>query len=82
MGLGIIIALVLSIMVLAMLFRLVHRIVPLVLNGIFGIIVFWLFNLFGVMNVPLDIWTFLIAAFGGIFGVVIVLALVFLGVPM
>ncbi|VVC00916.1 Uncharacterised protein [uncultured archaeon] len=82
MGWGLIIALFLSVIILFVLFRLLHRIVPLILNGMFGVIVFWLFGLFGVMNVPLDIWTFLIASFGGIFGVAIVLAFTWIGVPL
>ena len=82
MGLGLIIALVLSVFVLAILFHLFKRIMPLLLNGIFGIIVFWLFDFFGVLHVPLDVITFLIAALGGIIGVGIVLAFSFFGVPL
>ena len=82
MGWGLIIALVLSIIILAVLFHLLKRVMPLVLNGIFGVLIFWLFDYFGVMHVPLDIWTFAISAIGGIFGVLIVLALAFFGVPL
>ena len=82
MGWGLIIALILSIVILAVLFKLLKKVMPLILNGAFGLIVFWLLDYFGVMHVPLDIWTFLISAIGGIFGVIIVLALSFLGVPL
>jgi hypothetical protein len=36
----------------------------------------------GIIKVPLDIITFLIAAFGGVLGVIVVLLLAALGVPL
>lgn len=81
-GWGVIIGLVLAIMVLAVLFWVLKKVLPLILNGIIGLVVFWLLNYFGVMSVPLDIWTFLISAIGGVFGIVIVLALRYFGVPL
>lgn len=82
MGWGLIIALFLSILVAAVIFHLIRRIAPLLLHGIIGIAFFWLLSNFGLLRVPIDIVTFLIAAFGGIFGVLIVVALSFLGVPL
>ena len=81
-GWGVILGLALAVLVLVVLFWLLKKIMPLILNGIFGLVVFWLFSYFGVMSVPLDVWTFLISAIGGVFGVIIVLVLNFLHVPL
>ena len=82
MAIGLIIALVLSVIVAAVLFHLLKNIVPLILHGILGLIVFWLLGYFDLLHVPIDIITFLIAAFGGVIGVAIVVVLAFLGVPL
>jgi hypothetical protein len=82
MGWGLILALVLSILAAAVIYHLARKIMPLVYHGVLGFLVFALFNYLGILKVPLDIWTFLIAAIGGVVGVVIVLALSFLGVPL
>jgi inhibitor of the pro-sigma K processing machinery len=82
MGWGLILALVLSILVAAAIFHLLRKAVPLLLHGIAGIAVFWLLSTFGILQVPIDVVTFLIAALGGVLGVLIVLALSFLGVPL
>jgi len=81
-GWGLILALVLSVIVAVVLFWFVKKLLPMVLHGILGIAVFWLLNYFGVLHVPIDIITFLIAAFGGVIGVAIVVALAVLGVPL
>ena len=82
MGWGLILALVLSILVAVVLFHLLRRVLPLIINGFFGIVIFWLLSFFGMLDVPIDIITFLIAAFGGIIGVVIVVVLAAIGVPL
>ena len=82
MGYGLIIALALSVIVCYILFRILKSVVPLVLNGIGGIVIFWLLNYFAIMHVQIDWLTFLIAAIGGVPGVLIVLLLSFLGIPL
>ena len=82
MAIGLIIALVLSIIVAVVLFHVLKNIVPLILHGILGLVVFWLLDYFGILAIPLDWITFLIAAFGGVIGVAIVVVLAFLHVPL
>ncbi len=82
MGWGIIVALFLSFLAFYFLFRMLRSIMPLALHGLIGIAIFWGLNQLGVLKVPIDLATFLIAAFGGVFGVLVVLALSLLGVPL
>ncbi len=82
MGWGLIIALVISVLIAAVTFHLLRKVVPLILHGILGIALFWLLNYLGVLKVPIDIVTFLIAALGGVLGVAIVIVLAFFGVPL
>jgi len=82
MALGLIIALVLSIIIAAVMFHMLKKVVPLILHGILGLALFWLLGYFNLLHVPIDILTFLIAAIGGVLGVAIVVVLVFLGVPL
>jgi len=82
MGWGLILALALSILVAAAMFHLLRRIAPLILHGIMGVAVFWLLSYLGLLHVPIDIVTFLIAALGGILGVLIVIVLYSIGVPL
>lgn len=82
MGWGLIIALVVSVLIAAVAFHLLRKVAPLILHGLLGIAFFWLLNYFGVLSVPIDIVTFLIAALGGVLGVVLVIVLAFLGVPL
>jgi len=82
MGYGLWIALGISILFFYLLYRFVRKIVPLIVHGIFGIVVFWLLNYLGVLRIPIDAVTFLIGAFGGVLGVVIVILLAYFGVPL
>lgn len=82
MGWGIILALAVSILIAALIFHMLRKIAPLVLHGIMGLMVFWLLSVFGILKVPVDIVTFLIAALGGVLGVLLVIALAALGVPL
>ncbi|MEM4554868.1 MAG: pro-sigmaK processing inhibitor BofA family protein [Candidatus Anstonellaceae archaeon] len=82
MSWGLIFALIVSILIAVTLFHILKKILPLVLHGIAGIVVFWLFSFFGIIQVPIDVATFLIAAFGGVLGVLLVLLLSFFGVPL
>ncbi|MEM2137862.1 MAG: pro-sigmaK processing inhibitor BofA family protein [Candidatus Anstonellaceae archaeon] len=82
MGYGLLIALGISILLFYLLYRVVRRIVPLIVHGIFGIAVFWLLNYLGLLRIPIDAITFLIGAFGGTLGVVVVILLAYFGVPL
>ena len=79
---GLFIALVLSVIIFIILFKLLRAIAPLVIHGVMGLIVFWLCNSSGVLSIPIDWITFLIEALGGVAGVVIVIFLAALGVPL
>ncbi|HIH19247.1 TPA: hypothetical protein HA225_04690 [Candidatus Micrarchaeota archaeon] len=82
MGWGLLIALFISFLAFYFLFRMFRRIMPLVLHGILGMAVFWALRETRILVVPIDIVTFLIAAFGGILGVIVVILLAFLGIPL
>ncbi|MFH1094656.1 MAG: sigmaK-factor processing regulatory BofA [Candidatus Micrarchaeota archaeon] len=81
-SLGLFIALGLSIIIALALYWVLRKILPLIINGVLGLTVFWLLSALGLLSVPLDWITFLIAAIGGAVGVVIVLALAALGIPL
>ena len=82
MAWGLILALFLSVLVAALAFHLLKKIAPLILHGLLGIALFWLLSYLGLIAVPINIITFLIAAFGGVFGVLIVVLLAFLRIPL
>lgn len=82
MAWGALLALFLSIIAAVILYHALKKIWPLILNGIFGVIVFWVLSYIGLIKIPIDWLTFAIAAIGGIFGVVIVIILAALGVPL
>ena len=82
MGWGMALALLVSVVIFYFLFSALRRLLPLVLHGLLGMAVFWLCNMYGVLKVPMDVVTFLIAAFGGVLGVAVVLVLSWLGVPL
>ncbi len=82
MAWGIILALIISLIVAAVSFHFLRRLAPIILHGIIGIALFWLLSYLGILHVPIGIATFLIAALGGIPGVIIVLVLSFFGVPL
>jgi len=82
MGWGILLALAISILIAALIFHALRKIAPLILHGVLGLLVFWLLSQFGILKVPIDIVTFLIAALGGVLGVLVVIALAAFGVPL
>jgi len=82
MALGLYIALVLSVLVAWAVFHVTKKLGALIFHAIFGLVVFWLFNYFGILKIPLDFVTLLIAALGGVLGVAMVIALSFFGVPL
>ena len=79
---GLFIALAVSVIVFIILFKMFKSIAPLALHGIMGLIVFWLCNTSGVLNIPIDWLTFLISALGGVVGVLVVIFLSAAGVPL
>ncbi|VVC02110.1 SigmaK-factor processing regulatory protein BofA [uncultured archaeon] len=81
-AIGTIIALAVSVIAAVILFKVLKSLMPLIYNGLIGIAAFWILNLLGITHVSIDIWTFLIAAIGGVFGVAAVIILSVLGVPL
>ena len=82
MGFGLWLALAASVFIAYFLFHFTRKLGTLVFHGIFGMVVFWLFNYFGVLRVPLDFVTFIIAAIGGVLGVGLVVLFSALGIPL
>ena len=82
MGLGLWLALAASVVIAYIIFHLTRRLGALVFHGIFGLVIFWLFNYFGVLRVPLDFVTFIIAAIGGVLGVALVVVFSAIGIPL
>ena len=77
---GEIVGLILAIIVVAVLFKVFRNIVGLIVNAVIGVVILWILNLFLSPPVAINIWSVLISAIGGIAGVIIVLALHFLGI--
>ncbi len=82
MGWGTILALIISVGIAVALFYVLKKVAPLIINGVFGLVVFWLLSYFGILRVPLDFWTFLISALGGAVGVIIVVIFSAIGIPL
>ena len=82
MGVGLWLALAASVFIAYFLFHITRNIGALAFHGIFGLAVFWLFGYFGVLRIPLDFVTFIIAAFGGVIGVALVVLFSALGIPL
>ena len=82
MALGLWLALAASVFIAYFIFHFARKFIVLVFNAIFGLTVFWLLGYFGVIHVPLDFVTLIIAAIGGVLGVALVVALAALGVPL
>jgi inhibitor of the pro-sigma K processing machinery len=75
--------LVLLLLALVILVGLDHSgawLVGLLVNGVIGVIILMLLNYLPQVEVPINIWTFLIAALGGILGVVLLVLLNLAGV--
>lgn len=82
MALGLWLALAASVFIAYFVFHLTRKFGTLLFHGIFGLVLFWLLNYFGVLRVPLDFVTFIIAAFGGVLGVALVVLFSVLGIPL
>ncbi len=52
----------------------------LLINGLVGVVILMLLNYLPQIEVPINIWTFLIAALGGILGVILLVLLNLMGV--
>ena len=82
MALGLWIAMVISIFLAFTLIHLTRKALPMAFHGIFGMAVFFLLNYFAILNVPLDLVTFIISALGGVAGVAIVVGFSAIGIPL
>jgi len=82
MAFGLWLALVASVFIAYFVFHLTRKFGAMLFNGVFGLVVFWLLGYFGVLHVPLDFVTFIIAALGGVVGVALVVAFAALGIPL
>ncbi|MFA6328464.1 MAG: pro-sigmaK processing inhibitor BofA family protein [Candidatus Micrarchaeia archaeon] len=82
MGFGLWLALAASVFIAYFVFHFTRKFGALIFHGVFGMVVFWLFNYFGVLSVPLNFVTFIIAAIGGVLGVALVVLFSALGVPL
>ena len=82
MALGLYLALVASVLIAYFVFHVTRKFGTLIFHGIFGLVVFWLLNYFNVLKIPLDFVTFIIAAFGGVIGVALVVLFTALGIPL
>lgn len=82
MGWGMMFALFLSLIVAVVVYHMFKKIMVLLVHGVMGIAIFWALSALGILKVPIDIVTFLVAAFGGVIGVATVIILSILGVPL
>jgi hypothetical protein len=81
-AIGTLIALAVSVIAAVILYKVLKNLAPLIYNGLIGIAAFWILNILGITHVPIDFWTFLIAAIGGVVGVIVVVVLSMLGIPL
>ncbi|KAF5061818.1 SigmaK-factor processing regulatory protein BofA [anaerobic digester metagenome] len=77
---GEIVGLVLAIIVAVLLYKVLKGATGLLVNAVVGVIVLWLLDLFIAPPVTINLWSVLIAAIGGLPGVLIVIVLHFLGI--
>lgn len=81
-------ALVLVIVLAFILYKVVRSAKDLVINAVVGVILLWLINFLGLMqlagrpDIPINILTVLICAIGGAFGVFLTAVLHLLGIPL
>ena len=77
---GEIVGLVLAIIVAVLLYKVLKGATGLLVNAVVGVVVLWLLDLFISPPVTINLWSILIAAIGGLPGVLIVIVLHFLGI--
>ena len=76
-------SLVLVLLALVIVISIIHPTVwlpGLLVNGLVGIVILMLLNYLPQVEVPINIWTFLIAAIGGLLGVILLVLLNLAGV--
>lgn len=54
----------------------------LVFNSILGLLLFWAVNTVGIISIPINLWTILIVAFGGVVGFIALVALTLFGINL
>lgn len=77
---GEIVGLVLAIVVAVLLYKVLKGATGLLVNAVIGVVVLWLLDIFISPPVTINLWSILIAAIGGLPGVLIVIVLHFLGI--
>lgn len=77
---GEIVGLILAIVVAVLLYKVLKGATGLLVNAVVGVVVLWILGLFISPPVIINLWSVLIAAIGGLPGVVIVIVLHFLGI--
>ena len=77
---GEIVGLVLAIVVAVLLYKVLKGATGLLVNAVIGVVVLWLLDIFISPPVTINLWSVLIAAIGGLPGVLIVIVLHFLGI--
>lgn len=77
-----VIAIVLLILFLYVGFGIAGTLSALLINGLIGLVIIVLINFLPVIEIPVNIWTILIAALGGIPGIVLLILLNVLKVPL
>lgn len=81
-------ALILVIALAFILYKTVKSVTGLIINAVVGVILLWLINFLGLMqlagrpDIPINILTVLICAIGGAFGVFLTAVLHLLGIPL
>ena len=68
------------IIVLIVLWKVIKNIPALIVNAVIGVVILLVLNIFLSPDIVINIWSILIAAIGGIVGVIIVVVLHFLGI--
>lgn len=77
---GRIITAILALIVIYLALKIGKKIVLLVLNSFIGLVLLLLANFIPFVHIPINIWTILIAGFGGILGVILLVVLGQLGI--
>ena len=80
--LGQIITAVLALIAIYLALKIGKKIVLLVINSFIGLVLLLLFNLLPFVQIRIDLWTILIAGFGGIAGVALLMLLAYLGIAL
>lgn len=82
MLIGTLIALLISVLAAVIIYKLLKKIIHLIYNCLAGIITFWILDILGIFSVNIDVWVILIVSIGGIFGVIAIIILRWIGIPL